>query len=117
MTQAICRLGGWPEGEELVMTEPAAETIERETTKLWVTDAELIGRMGVPEKIARAALHVLDRERRSGFPPKMPLWRNRRYWPSVVGYFDDLYGHKPRSAGYSNAAARATTLPPIKSTT
>jgi hypothetical protein len=34
------------------MTVPADETLEREKDKLWVIDAELIRRLGVPEKIA-----------------------------------------------------------------
>jgi hypothetical protein len=37
------------------MTAPAPETLERE--KLYVTDAELIRRMGVPKKIAREAIN------------------------------------------------------------
>jgi hypothetical protein len=61
---------------------------------LWVTDAEMIRRMGVPEKIARAALHALDRDKASGFPQKKKLWGDRRYWPAVVGYLDHHYGFK-----------------------
>jgi hypothetical protein len=38
------------------MTAPAPEMIEREQSKLYITDAELIRPLGVPEKIARAAL-------------------------------------------------------------
>lgn len=56
-------------------------------TKLWVTDAELIRRIGVPEKIARQTLREMDRLP-SGFPPKVPLWGNRRYWPAVRAFFD-----------------------------
>jgi hypothetical protein len=47
------------------MTEPAPETIERENNKLWITDAEMIRRLGVPEKIAREALRMLDAQRSS----------------------------------------------------
>lgn len=36
------------------MTTPSTETLEREKDKLYVTDAELIRRLGVPEKIGRA---------------------------------------------------------------
>jgi hypothetical protein len=66
---------------------------------LFVTDAELIRRMGVPEKVGRAALHVLDRTRDSGFPQKQALWGNRRYWPAVKQWFDRSNGvgsGKPR---------------------
>ena len=68
--------------------EPPAEPT------LWVTDAELIRRMGVPEKIARDALHVLDRDRTKGFPQKQALWGNRRYWPAVKAYLDATNGLK-----------------------
>lgn len=69
------------------MTDAATSTERRpRTTKrggLYVTDAELIERLGVPEKLARQALHVLDHDRKAGFPRKQALWGNRRHWPSV----------------------------------
>jgi hypothetical protein len=49
------------------MTSPSPETLEREERKLFVTDAELIRCLGVPEKIARDAIRALDRNRASGF--------------------------------------------------
>lgn len=49
------------------MSDTAA--IERPDT-LYVTDAELIRRIGVPEKIARDAIRALDSNPRSGFPQK-----------------------------------------------
>ena len=52
------------------MTAPVPETLEREQGKLWVSDAELICRLGVPEKIARGALRMLDRDAGRGFPRK-----------------------------------------------
>jgi hypothetical protein len=72
---------------------PAPETLERETSKLWVTDAELIRRMGVPEKTARETLRMLDKPG-SGFPRKQKIWGDRRYYPAVQAYFDQLYGPK-----------------------
>ena len=66
--------------------EPAREPA------LWVTDAEMIKRMGVPEKIAYAAIRVLDQDRASGFPQKKALWGNRRYWPAVKDYLDRTNG-------------------------
>jgi len=59
---------------------------------LFVTDAELIRRTGVPERVARAALHALDREKHRGFPQKQKLWGNRRYWPAVKQWFDRTNG-------------------------
>ena len=74
------------------MSMPNAETRERERDKLYVTDAELIRRLGVPEKIARDALHALDANRTSGFPQKQKLWGDRRYWPAVQAYLDRTNG-------------------------
>jgi hypothetical protein len=70
---------------------PAEETLEREKDKLWVTDAELIRRMGVPTKTARETIRLLD-AKNQGFPRKQKLWGDRRYWPAVKAYFDKLYG-------------------------
>jgi hypothetical protein len=55
---------------------------------LFVTDAELIEKLGVPEKIARQTLRALDREPRSGFPAKQKLWGGRRYWPAVEKWLE-----------------------------
>jgi hypothetical protein len=73
------------------MTAPSPETRDTEKDKLFVTDAEMIRRLGVPEKHARAAIFMLDRRRDSGFPPKIALWGNRRYWPAVKAWFDRQY--------------------------
>jgi hypothetical protein len=77
------------------MSDPAPETIEREQGKLWITDAEMIRRLGVPEKTARETIRMLDRQR-SGFPQKQKLWGDRRFWPAVLGYFEDQYGFRKR---------------------
>lgn len=58
----------------------------RET--LWITDAEMIRRLGVPEKIMRQNLMELDRKPNMGFPQKSKIWGGRRYWPAVRAYFD-----------------------------
>jgi hypothetical protein len=70
-------------------TGTMTDTLARDTREtLYITDAELIRRMGVPEKIARQAISVLDHNPRSGFPKKDPLWGKRRYWPAVKLYLD-----------------------------
>jgi hypothetical protein len=48
------------------MTTPAVETLEREKDKLYLTDAELIRRIGVPERTMRSMLPGL--EKNYGFP-------------------------------------------------
>ena len=71
---------------------PALIERHRGADTLWVTDAELIRRLGVPDKIAREALRMLDRDPRSGFPKKQKLWGERRYWPAIVAYLDHTQG-------------------------
>ncbi len=68
---------------------------------IWVTDAELIRRSGVPEKTMRQNLRALDANPLSGFPKKDPLWGGRRHWPSVEKYWaerasQDLGGERRR---------------------
>jgi hypothetical protein len=76
------------------VTQPAPETLANERDKLFVTDAELIRRLGLPEKIGRAAIQELDRSQagRPRFPRKEPLFGNRRYWPAIEKYFMLSYG-------------------------
>lgn len=67
---------------------------------LWITDAELIRRMGVPEKIARRNLRLLT-DKPSGFPKPNPLVNGCRYWPDVRAWFDKIHGlddphHQPK---------------------
>lgn len=80
------------------MTDETRETPKqtRRTRRggLWVNDAELIEKLNVPEKIAYAAIHLLDHNKLSGFPPKQELWGWKRYWPAVKDYFDYVYGIK-----------------------
>lgn len=64
---------------------------DREPT-LFVTDAEIVRRWGVPEKIAYEAIRALDANRASGFPQKQALMGKRRYWPAVKAYLDQAYG-------------------------
>lgn len=60
---------------------------------LYVTDAELIRRLGVPEKIARRVIRELDAKAHlTGFPQKQKLWGDRRYWPAVKAYLDRTSG-------------------------
>jgi len=50
---------------------------------LFVNDAELIDRLGVPENIGYQAIRMLDEDHDSGFPKKDPFWGGKRYWPAV----------------------------------
>ena len=66
------------------MTAPSPETLEREKDQLYLMDAELIRRLGVPEKTMRSMLPGL--EKNYGFPKKSPLFGGRRYWPAVEAW-------------------------------
>lgn len=61
---------------------------------LYVTDLELIELLGVPPHIGSQAIEMLDRDRRSAFPPKQKLWGNRRYLPAVRAWLDANNGLK-----------------------
>jgi len=74
------------------MSQPSPETIERERDKLWLTDAELYRRMGLPREVAKPVIEQL--EAKAGFPRKQKLWGDRRYWPAVKAYLDAQYGMK-----------------------
>src|SRR5262245_25296584 len=67
----------------------------RDTETLFVTDDELVRRLGVPEKVAAPIIHERD-NKPSGFPKKQDLWGGRRYWPAVLAYFERVYGVQPQ---------------------
>src|ERR1700686_1508986 len=46
---------------------------------LFVSDVELYSRLGVGPRTGRIAVRSAQR----GFPPKDPLFGNKRYWPAV----------------------------------
>ena len=74
------------------------EAAQRRT--LFVTDAELIRRLGVPERLGRALIREFD-DKNPTFPKKQKLWGDRRYWPAVKTWLDKTYGlesvdHRPR---------------------
>jgi hypothetical protein len=82
-----------PPGEPTSRKKRSAVRYVLAEPTLFVTDAELIGRLGVPEKVAAyAAIHVLDRTRDSAFPQKQATWGHRRYWPAVKQWFDRANG-------------------------
>ncbi len=86
------------------MTVSAAK-LEREKDKLFVTDAELIRRLGVPEKIARRVIRALD-AKPSGFPKQQELWGNRRYWPAIEKWLESSHGMLMNDAARLAAESR-----------
>lgn len=66
----------------------------------FVTDAELIRRLGLPEKVGRVALRELDKasNARRPFPQKDPLFGDRRFWPAVKQWLLDYKAVRQNSA-------------------
>ena len=65
---------------------------------LYVTDAELIRRLGIPEKRGRAILRELA-TKHLGFPKPQAIADGRRYWPAVKAYFDRMNRVNPQDGG------------------
>jgi hypothetical protein len=61
---------------------------------LFVTDEELIERLGVPDELARALLLDFDGKHPT-FPKKQEQWGDRRYWPAVKAWLDETCGNGP----------------------
>lgn len=58
------------------------------TSTLYVTDAEMLRRLGIPENLGYRIIHELDKNPSSGFPAKSELWGDRRYWPAIKKWHD-----------------------------
>jgi hypothetical protein len=71
---------------ELLSIEALLDTSAKSRT-LFVTDAELIQRLGVPEQLGLALLQDFDAKHPT-FPKKLELWGDRRYWPAVKAWLD-----------------------------
>ena len=85
---------GTQEGEEL------AEHSRPRRDVLFVSDTEMLRRIGCSEKTGRVAIREL--EKRQVFPPKDPLFGNKRYWPAVRAFLDarsGLTALPPRAIG------------------
>jgi hypothetical protein len=71
-----------PEDDDTTWTGPPDPTLR---AGLFITDRQLIKRLGVSFPVGYRALRELDRKHAlNGFPQKDPLWGNRRLWPKVV---------------------------------
>lgn len=74
------------------MTAPNPATLEREQDRLFVTDAELLRRLGIDPAKGRMILRALDdQHERTGFPQKSKLW-GKRYWPALKAWLDRTNG-------------------------
>jgi len=70
--------------------ESLVEGVTKSNT-LFVTDAELIRRLGVPEQLGLTLLRDFDTKHPT-FPKKQELWGDRRYWPAVKAWLDKTCG-------------------------
>jgi hypothetical protein len=78
-----------PDRDKLETDEPAECRKSRDKV-LFVSDAEMLRRIGISDKIGRIAIREL--EKRQVFPPKDPLFGNKRYWPAVRAFLDARSG-------------------------
>ena len=65
---------------------------------LFVTEAELIRRLGVPDELGQAILQDFDANH-PGLLEKQKVWGDRRYWPAIKAWLDKTCGlelAKPR---------------------
>ena len=67
------------------MTARTAAPIE----SLYVSADELVRLIGVDEETLGAAIRLLERNPKSGFPQKDPLFGDKRYWPKVKAWFEE----------------------------
>lgn len=59
--------------------------------QLFVTDEEIVRRMGCPQRLGWALIHEFE-NRHPTFPRKQELFGDRRYWPAVKAWFDARNG-------------------------
>ena len=87
------------------MTEPDEIDGDGPDDGLFLTDAQLIRKLGVPKKIGYAAIRDLEKEVRGRpkFPAYDPLFPRRRFLPAVLKYFMLRHTHHWQEA--SNATA------------
>ena len=60
--------------------------------RLFLTDAEIAVRLGLGKDEVKCRLSELERK---GFPPRDPLFNQRRYWPAVREFLDRRAGLRP----------------------
>jgi hypothetical protein len=60
---------------------------------LYLSDRQIIRRLGFAEKFGRRVLHELDKAHpgRARYPQKDPLFGNRRFWPAVLKWHMDYH--------------------------
>jgi hypothetical protein len=75
---------------DMLKMQESAEDREALNRVLYVTDAEMLRRIGISEKIGRIAIREL--EKRQVFPARDPLFGNKRYWPAVRAFLDARNG-------------------------
>jgi len=84
------------------MTDAAHATEDNDFVGLYVTDCEIIRRLGYGEKRGYRILHVLDRGIPGfrSYPQKDKLFAGRRFWPDVLQWHMDYHRvRRPSEAG------------------
>jgi hypothetical protein len=76
------------------VSEPPEPDDREPDDGLFLTDAQIIRRLGVARKIGYAAIRDLEKSvpGRPKFPAYDPLFPRRRFWPAVEKYFKLRHG-------------------------
>lgn len=84
---------------------------------LFVTDEELIARLGLPKgsRGTRVLVELTKQRNRAPFPKKDPLFLDRRYWPAVLQWLNDYFGVRDNAEagriGYAGPSVAPTKEP------
>jgi hypothetical protein len=95
-----------PDGENPLLGWPKDDRPAAPEEGLFVSDVELYRRLGVGPRTGRIAVRSLQH---NGFPPKDPLFGNKRYWPAVRAFLDDHYIHGQSIRNAAPSAGRTWT--------
>jgi hypothetical protein len=77
----------------LIIDNPIEDAGADESDGLYLSDRQIIRRLGFGEKFGRRVLHELDKAHpgRARYPQKDPLFGNRRFWPAVLKWHMDYH--------------------------
>lgn len=80
---------------------PDLPEVETGKLALWMTDDELAARpeIGLPRDTFRQVTMMYDSDPKSGFPRKVAIYGNRRYWPAILDFWEAIYRPKVRTLG------------------
>jgi hypothetical protein len=78
----------------LIIDNPVDDAgADEDADGLYLSDRQIIRRLGFGEKFGRRVLHELSKAHpgRARYPQKDPLFGNRRFWPAVLKWHMDYH--------------------------